>query len=90
MARRRGSGGRCLLPDVVGVVKHDFSSIRNREAADFRLEFAPGSSLSDRALHELLYALKWLGHILIFVGLGTFLVSVMRVLGITEWVAMLG
>jgi hypothetical protein len=79
-----------FVPDTVGILKNDVSAVYDRDAADFRLAFESGAPLGDRLLHELLYALKWVGHLLVFVGLGTMLVSVMQALGITKWVAMLG
>ncbi len=87
VARRRW---RVALPDAVGILKRDLTSIYEREAADYRLAFRPGAPLGDRALHELLYTLKIVGHFLVFAGLGSLLVTVMDALGITKDVGMFG
>ena len=78
------------IPDVVRVLERDLRSFRGMEAADYRLGFTAGVPFGDRVLHECLYALKWLGHFLIFVGLGTILLGIMRALGIVDTVAKLG
>jgi hypothetical protein len=87
VARRRWG---VAIPDVIRVLERDLRSFRGMEAADYRLGFNPGVSFGDRVLHECLYALKWLGHLLVFAALGTALLGLLRALGIVDTVAKLG
>jgi hypothetical protein len=81
IARRRWG---VSAPDVVQMVGRDLGSIRRKELRDYRLRFGKGWSWRERALHELLYAVKWLGHLLIFAGLGSAMYRLMVRLGITQ------
>jgi hypothetical protein len=72
------------MPDAVQVMAHDVSSFARKRAADYRLTLPSTTPTSDRILHELLYALKWVGHLMVFAGLGTLLYSLMVRLGIVS------
>ena len=75
---------RVSTPDVVQMVGRDIGSVRRKELRDYRLQFGEGWSWRERALHELLYAVKWLGHLLIFAGLGSAIYRLLVRLGITQ------
>lgn len=69
-------------PDAVQLLGRDLNGIRRMHLADYRLKFPTGTPLQERALHEAAYALKWLGHLLVFAGLGWLLYRLFSALGI--------
>jgi hypothetical protein len=71
-------------PDVVQIMGRDLGAFRNRRLDDYRLQFSEGTDWKERALHELLYALKWLGHLLVFAGLGWILYRLFVFSGIVK------
>jgi hypothetical protein len=71
-------------PDPVQLMAGDLTSVRRRSAHDFRLKLPPRAPMGDRILHELLYALKWLGTLLVFAGLGSVLYRVMVLAGLVD------
>ena len=80
VARRRW---QVSAPDPVAMLAGDLYAItRLKLTADYRLALRRDLPLWERLLHELLYSIKWLGHWLIIIGLGTLLYSGMVAVGI--------
>ena len=71
-------------PDVVQMLGNDLQVIGRRSLADFRLRFGPGSSWGDKLLHEVLYTVKWLGHLLMFSGAGFLIYQLLAAIGVVS------
>ena len=71
-------------PDVVQLLGHDLGGIRRLRLDDYRLVLPKPTSPRDRLLHEALYSLKWIGHLLIFSGLGFVLYRIMVIAAIAS------
>ena len=82
VVRRRWHVGS---PDAIQLLAQDLGSVRRFYAPrDYRL-FLPGVwPWSERLLHEVLYSIKWLGHLLVFVGVGTLLYGLLLRLGMVD------
>jgi hypothetical protein len=71
-------------PDIVQMVGQDLSVVRRRSLKDYRLRLGPEWALRERVVHELLYAIKWVGHLLIVAGLGSLMYRLFLVIGIVH------
>ena len=67
-------------PDPVQLLLGDLTSITRRSVRDFRVSLPVGTPVSHRLLHELLYSSKWMGTLLVFLGLGSVLYHLMLAL----------
>ena len=71
-------------PDVVQLLEHDLMSVGMRRLDDFRLRPAGDWSMRERLLHEALYTVKWLGHLLVLAGAGWLIYQLMLLTGIVH------
>ena len=69
-------------PDPAQLMAGDLTSMTSRSAHDFRLSLPQRTSFGERVLHEALYALKWLGTLLVFAGVGTVVYRVVVLTGL--------
>jgi hypothetical protein len=78
--RRWGVDG----PDVVQLLERDLVSVRRRRIDDYRLRLDSDWPMRERLLHEALYTVKWLGHLLVFAGAGWLIYQLMLLAGIVQ------
>jgi hypothetical protein len=71
-------------PDVVQLLEHDLKSLGMKHLDDFRLRHATDWPMRERLLHEALYTVKWLGHLLVFAGAGWLIYQLMLLAGIVH------
>ena len=71
------------VPDTVQMLVADLRMVRLR-SPDYRFQLLKTAPLSERALHEALYVLKWIGNVFLIAGLGAAMYLVMVALGFVE------
>ena len=69
-------------PDSVQMLAQDLGGLVTWRFKDYRLKFDRTWPFRERMLHEVLYWLKWLGHILIIAGLGGAIYRLLTILGV--------